>query len=87
MISDYGLDLTGLTHAWIDIVSESKEAVSWFHVGLNWYWGFQMEESLRCFRVALEHDPTLAMAHWGAALVQGEFSNSSSVHSTALSAY
>ena len=71
LIADYKLDLTGLDTPWLTVTSLSDEAVAWFHVGFNWYWAFQMEEALRCFQTALEHDPSFGMAHWGAALVHG----------------
>jgi tetratricopeptide (TPR) repeat protein len=57
------------------VMTSSPEAQGWFDQGLNWCFGFNKEESLKCFRKALEYDPDCAMAHWGVALAVGPFYN------------
>ncbi len=57
------------------ISTTSAEAQRWFDLGLNWVYGFNHEEGIRCFERALEHDPDCVMAHWGAALGVGPFLN------------
>lgn len=47
------------------------EAQVWFDRGLNWTYGFNQEEAVRCFRRALAADPDCAMAHWGVAYAGG----------------
>ncbi len=53
----------------------SPEAQRWFDLGLNWCYGFNREEAIRCFRKALEFDPECVMAHWGMAYAAGPFYN------------
>ncbi len=53
------------------ITTTSPEAQLWFDRGLNWTFGFNHEEAIRCFERALEHDPDCAMAHWGIAYAIG----------------
>lgn len=57
------------------ISTTSSEAQHWFDMGLNWCYGFNHEEGLKCFQRALEHDPHCVMAHWGAAYAAGPFYN------------
>ena len=57
------------------VTTSSPEAQYWFDQGLNWCFGFNKEESVKCFRKALEYDPDCAMAHWGVALGVGPFYN------------
>ena len=57
------------------VTTSSPEAQYWFDQGLNWCFGFNKEESVKCFHKALEHDPDCAMAHWGIALGAGPFYN------------
>ena len=45
--------------------TSSPEAQTWFDRGLNWLFGFNHGEAIKCFKRALEHDPACAMAHWG----------------------
>jgi tetratricopeptide (TPR) repeat protein len=47
------------------------DAQLWFDRGLNWTYGFNHQEAVVCFQRALEHDPNLAMAHWGIAYASG----------------
>ena len=55
--------------------TSSVEAQRWFDLGLNWCFGFNQEEGVKCFRRALELDPTCVMAHWGVAYGSGPFYN------------
>jgi tetratricopeptide (TPR) repeat protein len=53
------------------ITTSSQEAHLWFDRGLNWCYGFNHEEAIKCFERALDHDPGCAMAHWGIAYAIG----------------
>ncbi|CAN5570833.1 hypothetical protein BH24CHL1_BH24CHL1_03000 [soil metagenome] len=53
------------------ISTSSPEAQLWFDRGLNWTYGFNHEEAVRCFEKAIEFDPDCAMAHWGVAYAAG----------------
>ena len=44
-------------------------------MGLNWCYGFNQEEGVKCFQKALEFDPDCVLAHWGAAYGAGPFYN------------
>ena len=57
------------------ISTASPEAQKWFDLGLNWCFGFNQEEGVKCFRKALEFDPDCLMAHWGIAYGSGPFYN------------
>src|SRR5438477_9332438 len=57
------------------VSTSSPEAQRWFNLGLNWCFGFNKEEGVKCFFSALDHDPECAMAHWGAAYGTGPFYN------------
>ncbi|MBV8836751.1 MAG: hypothetical protein JO000_09440 [Alphaproteobacteria bacterium] len=57
------------------ITTTSAEAQRWFDRGLNWCFGFNMAEGVKCFRKALEADPECVMAHWGIAYGCGPFYN------------
>ena len=58
-----------------NIRTSSAEAQLWFDLGLNWCFGFNQEEGVKCFRRALEFDPECVMAHWGIAYGSGPFYN------------
>jgi tetratricopeptide (TPR) repeat protein len=45
----------------------SPQAQVWFDRGMVWAYAFNHEEAVRCFDRALELDPDLAIARWGAA--------------------
>ena len=47
----------------------------WFDLGLNWCYGFNQEEGVKCFQRALLLDPDCVMAHWGVAYGSGPFYN------------
>lgn len=53
------------------ITTSSPEAQLWFDRGLNWIFGFNHGEAIKCFQKALEHDPHCAMAHWGISYASG----------------
>jgi tetratricopeptide (TPR) repeat protein len=55
--------------------TSSAEAQHWFDLGLNWCFGFNQEEGVKCFHKALEFDPDCVMAHWGIAYGSGPFYN------------
>jgi tetratricopeptide (TPR) repeat protein len=57
------------------ISTTSPEAQRWFDLGLNWCFGFNKNEGIKCFRRALEFDPRCVMAHWGIAYGSGPFYN------------
>jgi tetratricopeptide (TPR) repeat protein len=54
-----------------NISTSSPEAQLWFDRGLVWNYGYHHEESIECFKKALEHDPDCMMAHWGIAYASG----------------
>ena len=58
------------THA-RTIATASPDAQLWFDRGLNWTYGFNHEEAIRCFEQALVADPDCPMAHWGLAYAAG----------------
>ena len=53
------------------VTTDSDEAQRWFDLGLNWLYGFNHPEGVKCFRKAIEADPSCAMAHWGVAIGKG----------------
>jgi hypothetical protein len=53
------------------VTTNSLEAQVWFDRGLLWCYGFNHEESVRCFLKAAEHDRGCAMAYWGIAYASG----------------
>src|SRR4029077_2622645 len=53
------------------ITTSSSEAQLWFDRGLNWLFGFNHAEAIKCFGKAAEHDPACAMAQWGIAYAAG----------------
>ncbi|MEP1209290.1 MAG: hypothetical protein ABJM29_05670 [Rhizobiaceae bacterium] len=57
------------------ISTNSPQAQFWFDMGLNWCYGFNHEEGVKCFEKALEFDARCVMAHWGAAYGTGPFYN------------
>ncbi|MFT6024627.1 MAG: tetratricopeptide (TPR) repeat protein [Ascidiaceihabitans sp.] len=57
------------------VSTTTAEAQRWFNLGLNWCYGFNHEEGVKCFHRALESDPACVMAHWGIAYGSGPFYN------------
>jgi tetratricopeptide (TPR) repeat protein len=57
------------------VSTRSVKAQRWFDFGLNWCYGFNHEEGVKCFRKALEADSKCVMAHWGIAYGLGPFYN------------
>lgn len=57
------------------VSTSSTSAQRWFDLGLNWCFGFNHEEGVKCFQKALEADPGCVMAHWGVAYGLGPFYN------------
>lgn len=53
------------------ITTNAGEAQRWFDRGLNWCYGYNHDESVACFRRALEADADCAMAWWGIAYASG----------------
>ena len=53
------------------VSTQSPEAQKSFDQGLALLYGFNHEEAGRAFARSAQHDPNLAMAYWGAALVSG----------------
>jgi tetratricopeptide (TPR) repeat protein len=53
------------------VTTSSAEAQLWFDRGLNWLFGFNHGESIKCFQKALEHDSECAMAYWGISYASG----------------
>ena len=53
------------------ITTSSQDAQTWFDRGLNWLFGFNHYEAIRCFQKALKHDGECAMAHWGISYASG----------------
>ena len=53
------------------VTTKSPAAQVWFDRGLNWLFGFNHAEAIKCFGKALEQDPNCAMAHWGISYAAG----------------
>ena len=53
------------------ITTTSPEAQRWFDRGLVWTFAYNHDESVACYRRALEHDPECAMAYWGIGYAEG----------------
>ncbi|WP_280262482.1 tetratricopeptide repeat protein [Nocardia wallacei] len=70
-MDDY-YDLGGYSRA---VTTDSPQAQIWFDRGLLWRYAFNYEESVRCFRRAVQYDPGCAMAHWGIAYAYGPYYN------------
>ncbi|HEX7000814.1 MAG TPA: hypothetical protein VF164_03885 [Trueperaceae bacterium] len=51
--------------------TSSAEAQVWFDRGLNWCYGYNHDEAIRCFQRAAGLDPDCAMAYWGVAYAAG----------------
>ena len=67
-MAGYPFDLGTYTRP---VSTASPAAQAWFDGGLLWSYGFNHEEAVRCFELAVEHDPGCALAHWGIAYAAG----------------
>ena len=67
-MAGYPFDLGTYTRP---VSTASPAAQAWFDRGLLWSYGFNHEEAVRCFELAVEHDPGCALAHWGIAYAAG----------------
>ncbi len=54
-----------------EVSTDSKKAQRWFDRGLAMCFGFNHEEAVRCFELAVAADPGMAMAYWGIAYAWG----------------
>lgn len=75
----YTLD-TGTEHTMEIESCDNQQALRWFDRGLVWVWGYNPEEAVSCFEMALQACPDFAMAHWGIAYAHGPFYNGSGAH-------
>jgi tetratricopeptide (TPR) repeat protein len=66
-MSDY-YDLGTYSRA---VSTSSPEAQLWFDRGLAWCYGYNHDESVRCFERAAGSDPDCTMAYWGIAYGAG----------------
>jgi tetratricopeptide (TPR) repeat protein len=53
------------------ITTTSPDAQVWFDRALNWLFGFNHYEAIKCFQKALGHDGGCAMAYWGISYASG----------------
>ena len=53
------------------ITTSSPDAQLWFDRGLNWIFGFNHGEAIKCFQKAVHADADCAMAHWGISYASG----------------
>jgi tetratricopeptide (TPR) repeat protein len=53
------------------VTTSAPAAQLWFDRGLNWVFGFNHGEAIKCFQRALQHDSECAMAHWGISYASG----------------
>lgn len=53
------------------VTTTSAGAQMWFDRGLAWCYGYNHEEAMRCFRAAIDADPSCAMAWWGLSYAAG----------------
>jgi len=55
----------------LTVTTKSADAQRWFDRGLLWCYGYNHDESVACYRRALEFDGDCAMAWWGIAYSSG----------------
>ncbi len=67
-MDDYPFDLGTYSRP---VTTQKPEAQLWFDRGLNWTFGFNHQEAVRCFQRATQADPDCAMAWWGVAYAAG----------------
>ncbi|EEY21428.1 TPR domain-containing protein [Verticillium alfalfae VaMs.102] len=68
MTDEYPFDLGTYTRP---VTTQSAQCQAWFDRGLVWSYAFNHEEAAECFRHAIAHDSTCAMAYWGLAYCIG----------------
>ena len=71
-MTDYPFDLGAYSR---HVSTQSADAQTWFDRGLNWTFGYNLEEAVRCYQRATEADPSCAMAWWGIAYAVGPHYN------------
>jgi len=49
------------------VTTKSDDAQIWFDRGLNWLYGYNHQEAVKCFRKVIELDPACVMGYWGIA--------------------
>lgn len=47
------------------VTTTSADAQLWFDRGLNWLYGYNHQEALKCFQKVVEFDSTCVMGYWG----------------------
>lgn len=65
---DYPFDLGAYERR---VTTAAPAAQLWFDRGLNWTFGYNHEEAVKCFEKSATADPKCAMAHWGIAYAAG----------------
>ncbi|KAL3461148.1 hypothetical protein BJX64DRAFT_261403 [Aspergillus heterothallicus] len=53
------------------VTTRSAEAQKWFDRALVWTYCFNHDEAIACYRQAIAHDESCAMAYWGVAFCSG----------------
>ena len=53
------------------VTTTSPEAQIWFNRALAWTYCFNHDEAITCYRQAIAHDPSCAMAYWGISFCSG----------------
>lgn len=53
------------------VTTNSEDAQKWFDRGMVWCFGYNHDESVACFKKAIEADPDCAIAYWGVAYSSG----------------
>ncbi len=54
-----------------NVTTKSEIAQTWFNRGLIWCFGYNHDESIACFKKAIDADPKCAIAYWGVAYASG----------------
>ncbi|MDA9009391.1 hypothetical protein N9K16_05475 [Alphaproteobacteria bacterium] len=53
------------------VTTSSEEAQKWCDRGMIWCFGYNHDESIACYKKAIEADPSCAFAYWGVAYASG----------------
>lgn len=59
--------------------ADAESVQFWLRSGLVWYYAFNHEEAVECFKRALEICPNSAMGHWGVSVCHGPNYNTASM--------